>query len=361
MYSFYFPQAAWLILFLIPIMIGFLFLNYFRSLQLNHFANPLLIADLLTPRSQSILLTKQIGWGFIWILCCIALMDPIGNIHYVSTSSTDKNLMTQQLPQEVIFLIDTSASMNVKDGSKDETRLEEGKRIIIDVVRQLSGQNTSLYAFTSILTPIVPPTLDYLFLRLSVGELHIDQGDIGGTNFAKILQSLKEEIFSQPSFQHYSIILLSDGEDREFENLSSEEKNKQIETIIKQLPESHSQSFNFYTVGLGRTSPSPIPFAFVEGKPVLSKLDSDVLIRLAQSWNGTYYEASNWNSLNLAKDIKNKITENLKMKKNEKLISNTLMINPEDIKYDVYYQIPLALGVLFYILNLLLPDVRRKS
>lgn len=360
MYSFNLPEAAWMLLFLIPILIGFLKYNRFRNSQLNHFANPSLIAEVLTPRSFSITLTKQMVWSFIWILCCIALMEPIGNIRYLTADHSDKHLPIEQIPQEVIFLIDTSASMNVKDGSSNETRLEEGKRIITDILRQLKGKNASLYAFTSILSPVVPPTLDYLFMRLSVGELHIDQGDIGGTDFTKILHSLNQEIFSQATNQHYSIILLSDGEDKEFENLSAEEKNKQIETMIKELPDPHSHSFNLYTVGLGQTTPSPIPHAIVDGKPVLSKLDSEALVRLAQNGNGSYYQASKWNSLSLAKEIMLRMSEKLKIISNKKLSNKKPMTLPEEIQYDVYYQIPLAIAMLFYALNLVLPDIRRK-
>ena len=34
-------------------------------------------------------------------------------------------------------------------------------------------------------------------------------------------------------------------------------------------------------------------------------------------------------------------------------------VNKEDILVDLYYQIPLGLALLFYFLNVLLPDVRR--
>ena len=34
-------------------------------------------------------------------------------------------------------------------------------------------------------------------------------------------------------------------------------------------------------------------------------------------------------------------------------------VKKEDVIVDLYYQIPLGLALLFYLLNLLLPDVRR--
>ncbi len=92
-----------------------------------------------------------------------------------------------------------------------------------------------MYAFTSELTSLVPPTLDYLFARIMLGELHINEGDVGGTLFAPVLEQLKNKILQDKSAYAHTIILFSDGEDNDvYKNQTPSKKNMQM--ILDAMP-----------------------------------------------------------------------------------------------------------------------------
>ena len=361
---FNFPQAGFLLLLLLPMLFGHFALRRYRQRQQQAYAPSPLLSRLLIPRSASLTYAKFMGWTLIWILTCLAVMEPFGNIRYSSLASpspsSPSHFKPHYVPHEVIFLVDTSASMGVPDGPEGETRLEEAKVIMEDVVRQLRGQTLSLYAFTSELSAVVPPTVDYLFIRLSIKELHIDQGDVGGTRFVPVLTALKQQAFPLPSQKRYSVIMLTDGGDTQLEALKGEAQEKERQAILAAIP--HPQQFHLrlFTVGLGSLKPQPIPNVTFNDKPVLAKLEPDILKQLAAQKRGKYYMGEEWTSWDLAQELISQMGEDDFIEQQESQKEREVAaVNKEDILVDLYYQIPLGLALLFYFLNVLLPDVRR--
>lgn len=354
---FKFPQLAWLILLVIPLFFAQFALSRYRKKMQFMYTAPFLLPRLLIARSILLRHTKNIGWGIIWILACLALMGPFGNIRYSSFSS---NFQSQVIPHEVIFLVDTSASMRVTDGYNDQSRLDTAKSIMEEVLKQLHGQTVSLYAFSSELSAVVPPTLDYIFTRLMMNDLHINQGDVGGTDFTSILTSLKEQVFSKPSLQHYTIFMLTDGGDTQLEFLKGASRNQAKEAILNALPNPEQFHIQIFTIGIGALQAQPIPNVSFQGKPVNSKLEPHILQSLAEQGRGSYYMAEKWTSWNLARELVSQMNKShfshLKIAQAERKIAT---VKKEDMIVDLYYQIPLGLMLLFYFLNLLLPDVRR--
>ena len=355
------PQVAWLILLLIPFFLAQFALSHYRKKMQSTYTTPSLLPRLLTARSPLLRVTKNVGWGVIWALACLALMEPFGNIRYSSLSSRSPSAaQPRSVPHEVIFLVDTSASMRVPDGYNGQSRLDTAKAIMEDILRQLHGQTVSLYAFTSELSAVVPATLDYIFTRLMINDLHIDQGDVGGTCFASVLTALKQQAFPEPALKRYTIFMLTDGGDTQLEALTGSAKEQEKEAILNALPDPQQFHIKLFTIGLGSLTAQPIPNVTSDGKPVLSKLEPDILQSLAEHERGKYYMAEKWTSWNLAQEIVAQMNENdfsdLKGAHAERKVA---AINKEDVIVDLYYQIPLGLVLLFYFLNLLLPDVRR--
>jgi Ca-activated chloride channel family protein len=358
------PQAGFLLLLLLPLLYGQFALSRYRRRQQYTYASPALLSRLLIPRSPMLTYTKIIGWTLIWILICLALMDPLGNIRYsplggAPASSISSPTKPHNVPHEIIFLVDTSASMRVPDGTDGETRLEEAKAIMEDVIRQLRGQTVSLYAFTSELSAVVPATVDYLFVRLSIKELHINEGDVGGTRFAPVLTALKQQAFPEPSPKHYTVIMLTDGGDTQLEALKGKAKEQERQAILDAIPNPQQLHLRLLTVGLGSPKPQPIPHVTFEGKPVLSKLEPDILKQLAEHERGEYGMAQEWTTWDLSQKIISQIAENELVEQSDAQGERQVAgIKKEDVLVDLYYQIPLGLALLFYFLNFLLPDVR---
>lgn len=360
-FQFSFPYAGYLLLALLPLVYGRWALALYRKRQQHHYAPHPILSKLLIPRSLLLTRLKEMGWLLIWSLACVALMGPIGNMRYASLSQpSSAKTKTPTSPHEIIFLVDTSASMLVPDGPEKEARLEEAKAILEDMARQLQGQTVSLYAFTSVLTPVVPPTLDYLFLRLALKELHVDEGDVGGTNLAAILTTLQQQAFPQPSSKRYTLVLLSDGGDTAWESAKSQAKEKIEKVILNALPSAQDFHLRLFTIGMGSLTPQAIPKVSFEGKPVLSALEPILLEKLAAKNQGKYYMAQKWTSWELAEELFTQMNKALETESSlagtERQVAN---VRQEDVLSDLYYQIPLGIVLLLYLLNLLLPDVRR--
>lgn len=355
------PQAAWLILLLMPFFLGQLALSRYRRKMQSAYAIPSLLPRLLTVRSPLLRYTKILGWGLIWILACLTLMDPFGNIRYAPlSSSTSSTAHPHAVQHEVIFLVDASASMRVPDGYEGQSRLETTKAIMEDILRQLHGQTVSLYAFTSELSSVVPPTLDYIFTRLRIKDLHIDQGEVGGTRFASALAALKQQAFPEPSPKRYTIFMLTDGGDTQLEALTGTAREQEKEAILNALPDPRQFHFKLFTIGIGSLQAQPIPNVTLDGKPVLSKLEPDILQSLAKHEGGKYERAEKWTSWDLAQELVGQMNENgFTDLQGEQAERKVAAVKKEDVIVDLYYQIPLGLVLLFYFFNLLLPDVRR--
>lgn len=352
------PEVALLLLLLLPLLYGYYSLAKYRSERLMHYGERQLIPRLLIPRSRVFAFTKHLGWLCVWSLLCLAFMGPFGNVRSFSRSKDPlAEIAKRRIPQEVLFLVDTSASMAVPDASQKRSRLEESKALIDDIVSRLRGQFVSLYAFTSELTPVVPATLDYLFLRLSARDLHIDQGDVGGTDFGKVFQELEKQLLLEPYRKEYVVVLMSDGGDVHWEGAEGKEKERVAKEILEKALFPPSLSIHIFTLGIGAASPGKVPRVSFEGKPVYSKLQPALLQALAEQNGGTYYTVQDWSSWALTKDLYERM-EALPSSGEGKQI-DTLGDGGESFQVDLYYQIPLALALLFYCLNLLLPEVRR--
>lgn len=361
---FNFPQAGYLLFVLLPLVVAQSMLTFYRKKQQLSYAHADTMTRLLIPRSSLYTWTKTVGWMLIWIFACVALMQPFGNIRYpvpTTEAASDRSLMLPQyVPHEVIFLCDTSASMGVPDGSEGRTRLEEAKALMEDLMQQLNGQTVSLYAFTSELSAIVPPTVDYLFVRMAIRELNIDEGDVGGTRLAPVLKALQNDAFSYPSSKRYSVMMLTDGGDNPLESLTGEARDKEKEAILSAISNPPGLHLRLFTIGIGSLKPQVIPHVMDAGKPVESKLEETILKELAARNRGNYFRASDWTSWNLALQLKKEISEDPLIYPGESNFERKIgSATKENAIVDWYFQIPLGLAILFYLINLLLPDVRR--
>lgn len=352
---FYHPIAAFLLLVLLPLLGAVRALQLYRREQMEAFnlSSP---SRLLTPRSSRLTSAKWAASSLVWILACFALMGPYGNVRFShlgdSKISHDKN------PRTVIFLIDQSPSMNVPDGNSGKTRLEEAKSITEDLIRQLHGPMIAIYSFASKLSLAVPPTLDYIYARLIARELQIDRTDEGGTLLASALKSLKETL-SQSSPKNYSVVLLTDGGDTQLELAKGAVKADEKRKIAKAIDGAQELSLQLFTVGIGGLKAQKIPEVTYEGKPVFSKLEEGVLREIAKEGSGTYYRSDDWSSWDLASQLARQIDAPAPLSISQP--SNAIAAQEEESLVDLYYQIPLGLALLFYLLYFLLPDVRQEK
>lgn len=336
---FLFSKASFLLFFLIFFIVGYLFLFFFRKKKQKAFASSETLFKLLLPRSFLLDILKISAFCIAWACLVIALMGPVGNLRF-SSSQTQK----RALSQELILLIDTSASMGVKDAREQESRLENGKAILQDIVAQSQGINTSLYAFTSALTQLVPPTLDSIFLRFAIQDIQLNEGDVQGTDLKNVLENLYSKIKEGSSQKQYIVLLLSDGG----------EGDLSLNRVLD-VP-----GIYLSTVGIGSLKPQIIPHVLHQGEPVYSQLNQRSLESLAKEGKGQFYEANRWSSWNLAKaflEETNQLAE-----QSAPSLKDKYLVDWKDpfLSYDLFYQYPLTAALLFYAIFLWIPE-RRKG
>jgi Ca-activated chloride channel homolog len=361
--DYFFPQAGYLLFFLVFLWLGLWSLFLYRQRQLAKFASPRLLNQLLIPRSSWMFCFKTILMSLSWLFACLSLMGPYGNVRYASSQQPNKPSSDSNLPRrkihDVIFLLDTSPSMGVRDTTEELSRLEKSKQIVEQILQRLRGQEASLYAFSSELIPLVPPTLDYIFTRLLLDDITISEGE---TNFKAALEGLKAEFFTVPSSRLYSLIILSDGEDREVQKLTGDAKQKAIAKLATIIPNPAEFHLRVFTIGIGSKQGGEVPNVRVQGRKVQSKLEPELLEALAQNGRGGYFEASQMPIWSLADTLFDQIQQDFPYYPDPaKQAREVLQTSPSNILYDLYFQWPLALSLLCLLAYLCLPDAKGKT
>lgn len=340
------PQLGYLLLAVIPMIFLFRSLLHHRQKVLQTLINSSHIHQLSSRQSRLSSWLRGISLCLVWMLCCLALMDPIGNLRYLSTGQ-EKASQNQWVlrPRELIFLIDASASMSATDTRSNKSRLEIAKEITNELITHLEGQNGSLYAFTSDLTTLSPPTLDYLFLILALRDLSINEGGTAGTDVATALQHLHKISWGVPSNKEYTLVILSDGEDTVLEGLQGNERSQAREKIMDPLKNALDSHLRVFTIGIGSAAGAPVPGLTFEGKPVVTHLHEELLKDISLIGRGKYYSAATASTLEILQALLDEFNADLleAQKRQQPLLSTQ---TEETTRYDLYYQIPLGLALL---------------
>lgn len=363
------PLAAFFLLLVVPIAWMFFFLNRHRQKKLQDFADPFVLRAVVEKRDASLFWIRTFLYCLAWICAVLALMQPKGNERYVSTSpngqvavgkqSTPKKALLRKNTHEVIFLVDTSASMEIADVSGEKTRLAASKEIVDDVIRHLKGENVSLFAFTSVTMQIVPSTLDYIFLRLMLQHMEINEGETEGTDIKQALEFLRRLYFAKSSPKTKTLIILSDGGDTHLFGLTEEQWKQEIGEIISPLADAEEKKLRVFSVGLGSLKGKEVPGILFQGKPVLSALEETLLRKLSISGRGELFVVGKMTPFQVSQALSRKIALD------ESFVDASVELPPPDMEegshvYDYYFQIPLALAILALAGSLLIPETRKK-
>ncbi len=187
---------------------------------------------------------------------------------------------------DVAMVLDTSLSMSVEDVSPNRFFL--GKQSLSALMMRLAGDRFSLVAFEGEAYPLVPLTLDADAVALFLETLEPGFVPTPGSN---LLSGIESGIatFVDPSRVNRVIVLVSDGEDLEDSLESAVTAAKKAGVII-------------HTVGVGSSQGGPVPatdsngarngYKLENGEPVMSRLNTKNLIRLAQATGGKFTQVS---------------------------------------------------------------------
>lgn len=349
-----FPDAAFLLIATLGWVALFLALEGYRQKRLQQLAPSSLWEALLNSRADVFTWVKAGCLILAWIFACTALMEPKAHARYIHAGQSHETLLREP-PRSVIFLIDASASMGITDTRLKISRLEDAKGIADAIISQLgSGANAAVYAFTSALTKLSPPTPDQLFTRLMLKSIRINEGDIPGTNYLNTFKALHNLFLSQSSDMQYTLILLSDGGDTTVESLQGPQKEAAMSAILDQLKMSPGVNLRVFTIGNGSKEGGTVPGITFEGHEVHSDLNSALLEQISKAGRGKSYLSNDYTPLTLAQEI---VREIMQTPASSNVISPTSQEDKEaGLTYDVYFQYPLALALLFLGLGILWPE-----
>lgn len=351
-----FPNGAYLLFFTFLFLVLFWLLYQHRQNIVAKYANENRLSSLLIPQSSYNYWLKVAAFCLAWICLSLALMQPKGNARYPPELEKAQKQMVNRLrlkPHEVIFLIDGSASMKTPDGRLGQTRFENAKEIADQVMSRLQGQSSSLYAFTSAVSKLSPPSMDYLFMRMMLRNMEINEGGINGTDIKSALQYIHDHYLNLSTSLIKTVILISDGEDNRLQLLQGEERTKYIEETVALLGNPEEEKMHVYTVGVGSKKGAEIPQLVYEGKRVNSHLDEDLLKALSTKGNGQYYAGNDFAAIDIGSNLSAHIAEADVFAP----LNESEGINPaEDLIYDLYYQFPLGLAILLLALYIFGPE-----
>lgn len=302
--------------------------------------------SLVIPRSNFIYWSKVIAAMLAWVLLTFALMEPRGNEHYADEEAgkaikqSEVKGKLRKRAHEVLIFVDASSSMTAKDTKGGQSRFSEAKDIADQIIRRLEGENASLYAFTSTTTQLSPSTINYLFVRLMLRQMKINEGASSGTDLAAALKTMDTDVQAFPSTSAKTVIFLTDGGDSGDPTFTS------------------AQRFRLFTVGLGSKEGTTLPDISYQGKEVHSSLNDLILKKMAYKGHGNYFFANTTSNVEIVNRIVSEIKkESTPISESELLAS--VAAGSKDKIYDLYFQIPLGLALILLAYVFLWPVVRR--
>ena len=183
---------------------------------------------------------------------------------------------------EIVICLDVSNSMLAEDYSPN--RLDRAKLAISRLTDKLKDDRVGLIVFAGSSFVQLPVTTDYVSAKMFLGSIDTESVPVQGTAMGDaIFTGIRS--FSAQSEKSRVIIVISDGENHEDDPVAA-------------AKEAAENGIRVYTVGVGSAEGQPIPvdgglLKDKDGEIVVTKLDEDMLRKVAKAGNGAYVHAGN--------------------------------------------------------------------
>ena len=189
---------------------------------------------------------------------------------------------------DLMIAIDLSNSMMSEDIKPN--RLDRAKQAISKLINRLEGDRIGLIVFAGEAYVQLPITTDYSAAKLFLSTVNTDIVSIQGTEIAKAI-NLSVESFDMENGQNKAIIIITDGENHDQEAIESAEKANKLGIFV-------------HSLGMGLKKGGPIPTYNQygqqtgyrkdrDGNTIVSRLNEELLIDIANAGKGTYVRANN--------------------------------------------------------------------
>ena len=198
------------------------------------------------------------------------------------------NDIVEQRGVQIMVALDVSRSMLSQD--TNPSRLERAKLEISDLISHLEGDEIGIVLFSGASFIQFPLTSDYASALTYLHHARPSAISRQGTAIGEAIGTAMAG-FSHERDHQKAIVILTDGENHEGDPVAAAQKAAQDGAVI-------------FTVGFGSSEGNPVPErdergdivgyrTDAEGQPVISKLDEQMLVRIAEAGGGNYFQATN--------------------------------------------------------------------
>ncbi len=268
-----FAQPGWLVLLiLIPLLgIGALLASRLRKRQWEEFVAPRLRGALLRRGSS---LPRWLALFFLLTACAamiLALARPQGDAGVQTEKTMGRN---------VLIALDLSRSMRVADVKPD--RLAQAKIVIYELLESMPSERIGLIGFAGSPYLYAPLTIDHSAVRETVEQVDETWAPKGGSDLAAAVH-LATETLKKTGQKNNALVILSDGEKHEGD-------------LDAMIAEAEKSGVYILAVGVGTEDGGFVPNADFpngqmvdrSGRPVVSRLQADVMRKLAAETKGRF-------------------------------------------------------------------------
>jgi Ca-activated chloride channel family protein len=311
----------------------FIWTVHYKEILLKRFGNLEILQKLMRNYSPARRNLKYILLVLSYIFFVVALANP--QIGKRLEEFTRKGV-------DIMVAMDVSTSMLAEDIKPN--RLEKAKHEVGKLIDLLEGDRIGLIAFAGIAHVQCPLTLDYSAANLFLNIMNTDLIPQPGTTIGEAIRKAIPAYNSEDR-KYKVLILITDGEDHESDPLEAAKEAEKEGIII-------------YTVGIGSAQGVPIPIYSQrgnqtgfkkdrQGNVVTTKLDILTLQKIAYQTGGKYYLASSGEA-----ELDEIYAEIAEMEEKE-------LVSKRFSQYEDRFQIFILLGLIFILLEILIPERKR--
>ncbi|MGD0341007.1 MAG: VWA domain-containing protein [Bacteroidales bacterium] len=335
MQLFRFANADYLyLLLLLPVMVLLFILNSFRKKRaLQRMGDQVLIKRLMPELSTIRPAIKSILQFLAITMVIIVLARP---------QFGSKLEEVKKQGAEVIIALDVSNSMLAGDIQPD--RLTRAKQALTRLIDNLDNDRIGLIVFAGDAYTQIPITTDYVSAKMFLNAIGPDMVPKQGTAIGAAID-LGMRSFSSGEVKSKAMIIITDGENHEDDPVTEAAAAAKAGIVI-------------HTIGIGSEDGVPVPVTIngkkeflkdIDGNTVISKLDEDILKKIAIASGGSYVRANNSNI-----GLDEIFSEIKKMKKQE--MEGTMYT-----EYNDQFQIFAAIAIFLLIMDFIIMDRKNRK
>jgi Ca-activated chloride channel family protein len=277
------PSAFWMLILVILGITGAILYGQRLQNRLSRWIDRKFWPTLIPEFSSKVFFRKTLWLGLSLFFLVIALARPQWGEH---------EEMIRSEGMDILFLLDLSTSMNAED--TPPSRLNRAQTFIKKTLQNLADDRVGIVAFAGKAFLTVPLTTDFGYVAEVTDTLNPDAMVSQGTNIGAAIETGIKAFERSSEDDHKTsraIILISDGEDFGPDATAAAKKLKDF-------------GAGFFTLSVGTPEGAPIPLRNESGilqtykkdrseKPVLSRVNSELMAKLAESGGGTFIELVN--------------------------------------------------------------------